>query len=128
MTLLLTKGQITFQLSNDDMNFLRYVSKKTGSSLSSIYRDNTLIDFRAWKIAFLLKEYNTGRIGFKKLCTLGAISFSDGMNLLESEKIEPPIPEFVNDYTLKIAKNITSEELFKTGKMKRKTPEIEFND
>ncbi len=34
-------GQITFKIPEKDMKFLKYVSEKTGSPASSLYREKT---------------------------------------------------------------------------------------
>lgn len=118
---------ITFKLSKRDIVFLSYVSEKTGSPLSSIYRDKTIEFFHDWKISYLLKDYENGKIGLKKFCNLANISFNEGLLLLEKHEIEPPIPEILDNYT-----TLKMEELdysFKQDiKPERKSPVVESDE
>lgn len=72
--------------------------------------------FREWKISILLKEYQTGSIGFKELCNLGGITFNEGALLLEQKNIEPPISELADDYSAKIRDRMTRKDISKEGK------------
>lgn len=119
-------GQLTFKLPDEELRFLRYVADRTGSSLSSIYREKTLDHFVSWKKNYLLDEYAKGAIGFKQMCKLANISLNEGMLWLEEEAIEPPIPALVDEYTDSVRKRLTPELVFKKGSVpKRKAPEVQ---
>ncbi|OLS22121.1 MAG: hypothetical protein HeimC3_32630 [Candidatus Heimdallarchaeota archaeon LC_3] len=113
-------GQITFRITDQDLEFLEYVSEKTGQSKSIIYRNNTIEEFRNWKKQYLLGEYASGVIGLKKMCIIAHMTLTEGMLLIEQNRIEPPIPKKVDDYTSEISKTITPKELFKNGKVPRR--------
>ena len=120
--------EISFKISEEDFEFLMLVSKKTGSPISSIYRDNLSSQFKSWKIAYLLSEYAKGSLGFKKMCLLANISLNEGMLLVEKEDIEPAIPSIVDKHTSEVRDKLTPKDVFKGGKIpKRKTPEIKFD-
>ena len=124
--------QISFKLSDEDIDFLEWYSKKTGTPKGSFYRQLTINEFKREKLNLLLNEYKIGAIGFKKMCNLGNITFSEGMLLLEKDNIEPPIPAIVDDYTTKVTnQNIIDRDLsiFKNGKkIVRKSKEVIFED
>src|SRR3990172_6867165 len=93
--------------------------------MDSIYRDSTLEYFRNWKHQYLLREYQKGNIGIKHLCKLGNLTLHQAAQLLEKNDIEPPISEFMEEYTERVAKELTVETLFKDGKVpKRESREI----
>ena len=119
-------GQISFKISDKEMEFLRWFSRKTAQPLSSIYRNVTLDAFHQWKISTLIEEYRNGAIGFKQMCNLGNLSFSQGLILLQNNDVEPPIPEIVDDYTSHIREKMTPRDVFKNGKVpKRESKEVE---
>ncbi len=124
--------QIAFKLPDEEIEFLDWYSKKTGTPKGSFYRQLTLNEFKKEKLKLLLNEYSSGSIGFKKMCNLGNISFSEGMLLLEKEQIEPPIPSIIDEYTEKVTTdNIEGQDysIFKNGKKPiRKSKKIEFSD
>lgn len=76
----------------------------------------------------LLKEYQEGKIGFKRMCDLGSLTLLEGMKIVETERTEPPITDLMDEYTMKITEeNIKqpSSLLTKTKKsLKRTSPEI----
>ena len=100
-------GQISFKISETEMEFLRWYSEETSNSMSTIYRDITFDTYKKWKITVILQLYAAGKIGFKHLCRMADISFTEGLLLIEENEIEPPIPESVDDYTSKVAKRIS---------------------
>ena len=97
--------QLAFKLPDEEVKFLEWLSKITGTPMGSLYRLITLDNFKQWKIEKLLSEYKVGAIGFKKLCNLGNISLSEGMLLIEKKDIEPPISSEIDDYTEKVSNN-----------------------
>ncbi len=116
---------ITFKIPDREMQFLKWMSQKTGTPVSSIYRNNTLESFQQWKISVLLKEYEKGAIGFKNFCFLANITLLQGMIVIEEQGIEPVMPSAIDEYTESIRKDMTESDLFKKGKIpKRKTPEV----
>ncbi|KKM92121.1 hypothetical protein LCGC14_1221680, partial [marine sediment metagenome] len=52
-----------------------------------------------WKKQYLLGEYASGVIGLKKMCIIAHMTLTEGMLLIEQNRIEPPIPKKVDDYT-----------------------------
>lgn len=118
-------GQITFKIPDKEMKFLSYVSKANGSAISSIYRDRTIDYYKKWKIEYLLRDLEVGKIGFKVFCDLGSLSPLEAMIVIEESNMETKLPEIVDEYTSSVAKTIKVEELFRKGKTpKRKSPEV----
>lgn len=99
-------GQISFKIPDEEMEFLRWFSTKTANSISTLYRDATIDSYRNWKLDLLCSLYEKGSIGFKQFCRLGNLTFQEGMLLIESRDIEPPISETINDYTDRVTRQI----------------------
>ena len=120
--------QVSFKLPEEEMKFLEWFSKKTGTPMGSFYRQITLEEFKKEKINLLLNEYKIGAIGFKTMCNLGNLTLTEGMLLLEKENIEPPIPAIVDDYTEEVSNRIIQNKdfsVFKEGKKpKRKSKDV----
>jgi len=122
-------GQITFKMPDEEIEFLKYVSKQNGSAFSSIYRDKTITYYKQWKIEYLLTEYERGSIGFKTFCRLGNLSPLEGMIAIENSNIDPKVPEIIDEYTSKKRGELKPVDLFKKGEVpKRKSPEIFFSE
>ena len=66
------------------------------------------------------------------MCNLESLTLLEGMNILETEQIEPPVSDLMDEYTEKLTlENIKqpSSLLTKTKKpLKRTSPEIIFED
>lgn len=111
--------QLAFKLSDNEIKFLDWYSKKTGTPMGSLYRQITLDIFNQWKIDHLLHEYELGAISFKQLCDIGSITFSEGMLLVEENNIEAPISSITDAYTELLTKsNIEKKDksIYKDGK------------
>ena len=120
--------QVSFKLPDEEMIFLKWFSKKTGTPMGSFYRQITLEEFKKQKIKVLSNEYKIGALGFKTMCNLGNLTLTQGMLLLEKENIEPPIPALVDDYTEEVTTRIIQSKdysIFKEGeKPIRKSKEV----
>ena len=121
--------QIAFKLPKEQLLFLEWYSKKSGTPVGSLYRQITLDSFNQWKIDHLISEYKKGSLSFKRFCDLGNINLSEGMLILEEEQIEPPIPPIVDEYT-ELVSNLNIEKkdksIYKNGiRIKRKSKQIE---
>jgi hypothetical protein len=92
-------GQISFKLSEDDMEFLKWYASENSSSVSSLYRDITLETYHQWRLSVLLDIYQKGSIGFKKMCRLAKISLTEGMIEIQKRQIEPPITDSMDEHT-----------------------------
>lgn len=99
-------GQISFKIPDEEIIFLKWYTKKTAESMSSVYRSITFQGFITWKIEYLLAEYSKGVIGFKQLCKLGNLTFTEAMLLIEKYDIEPPISEVVDLATSRATQKI----------------------
>lgn len=99
-------AQISFKIPDKELDFLKWYSKMTSHSVSTIYRDVTLDNFKEWKLGVLSSLYGKGTIGFKHLCTLGNITLQEGMLLIEMKKIDPPISEKVDLHTEEVTRKI----------------------
>ncbi|OLS22118.1 MAG: hypothetical protein HeimC3_32600 [Candidatus Heimdallarchaeota archaeon LC_3] len=118
-------SQLTFKIPHGEKEFLEWWANKTGQPKSSIYRNATLEAFVEWKIEILLKEYQQGIIGFKKMCNLGGLTFNQGSLIIQERNIEPPISELIDEHTKSVRERIKPEDLYKDGKKpKRKSLEV----
>lgn len=125
-------NQIGIKLPIEEIKFLDWYSKKTANSKAGIYRDATLTAFQKWKLEILLKEYEEGKIGFKEMCSLGNLTLLEGMKIVETEQIEPPITDLMDEYTetltLKNIKHSSGHHTKSKKPLKRTSPEIKFED
>ncbi len=125
MFYILTMGQISFRIPEEEMVFLKWLSEKTAQPVSSIFRNAILEYFQEWKNNYLLREYQKGNIGFKQMCNLGGISFHRGLILLEENNVEPPITEIIDNWTSQVREKMTAKDIFKEGtRVKRESPEV----
>lgn len=113
---------ISFKIPKKDKEFLDWYSEKFATPVGSLYRSITLDKFKTWKLEKLLEMYKLGEIGFKEMCDRGDISLNKGMLILEKEKIDPPISELIDDYTVeKTLENIKNRDtsIFKNEEINR---------
>ena len=100
-------------MSDEDLEFLRWYSKIENTAISSMYRQITLNSYREFRLSVLTAMYTEGKIGFKQFCRKANISFTQGLKIIEEQKIDPPITENMDDYTNKVRDQII-ESLEKT--------------
>ena len=114
--------QVGIKLPKEDLAFLEWYSEKSSTPVAGLYRQATYESFRQWKLELILKEYQKGTTSFKKLCDLANISLLEGMIIIEKERIEPPIPNLVDDYTIEVTRRNIQEENQNIHKKTKKKP------
>ena len=102
-------AQISFKVPEEELKFLKWYSKKSANSISTIYREVTIETYKAWKLDILCELYAKGAIGFKYLCNIGNISFQEGLLLIQEKEIEPPISNAIDDYTNEVTKRMIED-------------------
>ncbi|MFV2014076.1 MAG: hypothetical protein ACC656_01485 [Candidatus Heimdallarchaeota archaeon] len=100
-------AQINLKLTNDEYDLLQYYAEKsnipTSTALKSIIKEY----FDQWKIDYLLKEYCSGRLGFKKAWKMSGLQFNEWLLTLEKSDLELELPEIIEKKSEEIAKGLS---------------------
>lgn len=108
-------GQISFKIPVEEFEFLKWYAKKNQEPMSTIYKSITLNHFKNWKKNILLEEFEKGNLSIKQICKIGNFTFHEILKSMEENKIDQPISDLVEDYTLTVLDQLKKKQIFKEG-------------
>jgi hypothetical protein len=105
-------SQINIKIDKETDNLLAYIAQKRKIPKSVLAREILLENLQEKFLPHLLKEYEKGKIGLKKILNITGIDSDDLLDKIVELDIECPITPENDDYTTEV-----TEELMKKIKM-----------
>lgn len=109
--------QINFRLSDQEYKNFEEMAKILKKSVPSLIKEISLNELNKLNRDLSLELYKKGQIGFKKAWLLSGLDFMEFINLLVENKIEPNIPDDLDNKMIESALNTSIEDIFPQDKI-----------
>jgi len=99
-------SQINIKINEDTDQLLSYIAQKRKITKSTLAKELLLENLQERILPVLLKEYEQGKIGLKKILHLTGIDADELLAKIVESDIECPITPEVDDYTTKFTEDL----------------------
>ena len=99
-------AQINIRIEKDLDDLFNYLSEKMNIPKAVYVKKLLLENLKDKILPVLLKDFEQGKIGLKKIITLTGIEPSELLEIISHSEIECPITPEIDDYTDKITQKL----------------------
>lgn len=99
-------SQINIKINEEIDQLLNYIAQKRKIAKSTLAKEIFLENLQDKILPILLKEYEQGKIGLKKIMRLTGIDVDELLAKIIESDIECPITPEVDDYTTKFTEDL----------------------
>ena len=122
-------SQLSIRITKEEYKLVSIWANQKGLSLAAAYKKITSQAFGQWKEDFLVSQYASGKIRLKEVWKQSGLRLMAFMKLLDEKDINPPHTELMEIKSSEKRQLLKIGIIFKEGiPMKRKTPELEFEE
>jgi predicted HTH domain antitoxin len=109
--------QINFRLTDQEYKNIEEIAKILKKSIPSILKEYGLKEITKLNRELALELYKSGQIGLKRAWLLSKLTFSGFIEFLMENKIDPNIPDDLDDKLVENALNTNIENIFPKEKI-----------
>ncbi len=98
--------QINVRVDELTDRFINYLATRRKVSKGTIVKEFLAKGIAAQALPILLDDYQKGRVSVKVISQISGLSPSELLDVIAKQRIDPPIPEEIDDYTSKCAEKL----------------------
>ncbi len=102
-------SQINIRVDKDQDELFEYLSGRQNLPKAVYVKQLLLENLREKILPILLKDFESGKIGIKKILRLTGMEPRELLEIIEHENIECPITPEIDDYTASVADEIAKK-------------------
>lgn len=105
--------QINLKISPEEHSVLSLYAEQHNIPLATAFRTIVTNSFEEWRTEYLISQYCSGHLGFKKAWKLSGLSFNEWLVRLEQSECELEMPESIEMMSREIASELDPRKFLK---------------
>jgi predicted HTH domain antitoxin len=104
--------QINFRLSEQEYNIAEELAKLLGTSVPALLKEMGLKELNEVRVNLALDMYRKHKVGLKRAWKVSGLPFLEFLHVLSEHKIEPDIPEELEEHMIATALELNLDDIF----------------